>query len=217
MGVLRDHAVEKLIPLGYSTFCETGTGRGTALNHARGLAPDGVPFSRLYSCDCDTEQVARLADQYSADPRIRLFPMTSDLYLEALLAPPGEGVPAIITPQDKVVWFLDSHFPGFDLHGAAIDAEKDLKIRLPLHSELEALIRHGRHLAGDVVVIDDLRVYERGPFKGGNMDEIGYGHAAAYDHPLPFGPWEATHVVRRRYDDTGYVTLIPRSLGGLTL
>lgn len=212
MGVLRDHDIAKLIPLGYSTFCETGTGRGTALDHARGLAPGGVPFSRLYSCDIDTEQVARLADQYSGDPRIRLFPMTSDLFLEALLAAPGQGYPAIIGPSDKVVWFLDSHFPGFDLHGAAIDAEKDLKIRLPLHSELETLVRYGRHLAGDVVIADDLRIYERGSYEGGTMEQAGYGYATAYDHPLPVAAWEATHVVKRDLRNTGYLTLYPRTL-----
>jgi hypothetical protein len=183
-------------------FAETGTGTGTAVSHAMGF-----PFRYIYSCDIDEKQIEHLATtRYAHDPRISLYPMNSEDYLEELL---GGSAPRI-SEDDLAVWFLDSHFPGFDLHGAAIDAEKNLDVRLPLHNELRILYHYARE--HDVIICDDLRIYEHGPFAGKNMDEIGYGHAAAYDKPLPLADWETTHTIKRDYRDTGYLILEPKTL-----
>ena len=202
MGVLRDHDLGKYIAKGYSVFAETGTGTGTAVSHAMGF-----PFRHIYSCDIDEKQIEHLATtRYANDKRVCLFPTDSETYIETLFNAPNP----YITEDNLVVWFLDSHFPGFDLHGAAIDAEKDLDIRLPLHNELRLLHHYARE--HDVIICDDLRIYEHIPVRGQNMDEIGYGHAAAYDKPLPLADWENTHVIKRDYRDTGYLILEPRSL-----
>lgn len=198
MGVIKDHDLQSFIDKGYTIFAETGTGNGTAIRHARNFK-----FDYIFSCDVDKEQILKLRKEFD-DKRILLMDIESLCYIRGIL----ENIPNI--QNLKIVWFLDSHFPGFDLHGAAIDSEKDLNIRLPLHSELTLLKTYGR--INDIIICDDLRIYERGPFAGKNMDEIGYGHAAAYDWPLPLEGWAKTHDIKRDYRDTGYLVLTPKNL-----
>lgn len=206
MGVLRDHPLQLFIDRGYHTLAETGTGTGTAIRHAQQFSG----LHHIYSCDIDSAQIELLSREFEDDPRVRLFPFDSESYLRRLL---GEPTPLIAADQ-PVIWFLDSHYPGFDLHKAAIDAEPDLDVRLPLHRELD-LLRHYKR-DHDVVICDDLRIYERGPFTARNMDEIGYGHAAAYDRPLPLVAWEATHKISRDYRDTGYLIMVPHEPSEVT-
>jgi hypothetical protein len=198
MGVIKDHDLQSFIDKGYTIFAETGTGNGTAMRYA-----DAFNFDILYSCDIDIEQIKKLTEEFKGKS-IVLFASNSVDYIKNLFDN------EYIKNNQKVVWFLDSHFPGFDLHGAAIDAEKNLDIRLPLHSELQLLEKYGRD--NDVIICDDLRIYEKGPFAGKNMDEIGYAHAAAYDWPLPLEGWDKTHDIKRDYRDTGYLVLTPKNL-----
>ena len=200
MGVLRDHDLASYIAKGYTILAETGTGTGTAVSHALGF-----PFKAIYSCDIDAEQIWLMQARYRHDERVHLFPLRSDDYIRALLED-KVGNPPIKT-DDRVLWFLDSHFPGFDLYKAAIDAEKNLDVRLPLQTELNLLLSYGR--THDVIIADDLRIFEKGPFASRNMDQIGYGYAAAYDRPLDLSGWEKTHTIVRDYRDTGYMILTP--------
>lgn len=203
MGVLRDHVplLTASLRAGYLVFAETGTGTGTGMETARGFG-----FSRLFSCDVDKEQITNLRARWMLDSRIGLFAGTSVDFINWLLA----SGHADIKPDTRIVWFLDAHFPGFDLGKAAIDAEKDLDIRLPLHTELRLLHRYGR--TKDVIVIDDLRVYEVGPYQGGTMEQHNAGHVACYDKPLPLDLWEPTHDIKRDYRDGGYLILVPKTL-----
>ena len=62
-------------------------------------------------------------------------------------------------------------------------------------------------MSDDVFVIDDLRVYEDGPFETGNWAERGLygGDGIAFIEEL----FEDTHYVVRSYNKQGFVMLFP--------
>jgi hypothetical protein len=90
-------------------------------------------------------------------------------------------------------------------------AEEDIKKRLPLEDEL-ALIRQSREGIGDVILIDDARLYQSGPYSKGDLptdwpplqgiqrEGIGFIRKAFPDHGVVID-----------YADQGYVMCVPRA------
>ena len=74
------------------------------------------------------------------------------------------------TFEGNTLFWMDAHFPGADFGLSSYGDEKDMDKRLPLKRELESIVQ-SRDVKDDVFVIDDLRIYEDGPFEGGNWDE----------------------------------------------
>ena len=62
-------------------------------------------------------------------------------------------------------------------------------------------------MSNDVIVIDDLRIYEDGPFETGNWDERSKygGDGIEFIEKL----FEDTHYVGRSYNAQGFVILFP--------
>lgn len=139
------------------------------------------------------------------DPRIRLIEATSEAaFTEWLPRLPVE------TP---VLFWLDAHFPGADFGYAGYDTEGDEALRLPLERELR-LIRELRPGGRDVILIDDLRIYEDGPFASGPMPDFAQTLPPERRHirfiSELFGD---THHIHRLYQEEGYVMLLPRAAG----
>jgi hypothetical protein len=89
--------------------------------------------------------------------------------------------------------------------------ERNPDLRLPLERELE-LIARLRRPCRDVILVDDLRIYEDGPFEMGNLPEIAQTLPPELRN-LDFiarGPWTATHELQRLHQHTGYLVLTPR-------
>ena len=121
----------------------------------------------------------------------------------------SEVMPKILPQlEGNTLFWLDAHFPGADFGLASYGDEKDLDKRLPLRSELEIIVE-GRDVSNDVFVIDDLRVYEDGPFETGNWAERNLygGDGIAFIEDL----FEDTHFVVRSYNKQGFVILLPVS------
>ncbi len=121
----------------------------------------------------------------------------------------SEVMPEILPQlEGNTLFWLDAHFPGADFGLASYGDEKDLDKRLPLRSELEIIVE-GRDVSNDVFVIDDLRVYEDGPFETGNWAERNLygGDGIAFIEDL----FEDTHFVVRSYNKQGFVILLPVS------
>lgn len=119
----------------------------------------------------------------------------------------SEVMPEILPQlEGNTLFWLDAHFPGADLGLASYGDEEDLDKRLPLRSELEIIVE-GRDVSNDVFVIDDLRVYEDGPFETGNWAERNLygGDGIAFIEDL----FEDTHFVVRSYNKQGFVILLP--------
>lgn len=101
------------------------------------------------------------------------------------------------------LFWLDAHLPSF--HHSQ---KNTLDVELPLESELE-LIRKIKNIKNDVFIIDDLRIYEDGPFSNGvwserkrytNMNGIQFIEKSFQD----------THDIEKLYSDEGYVILTPK-------
>ena len=120
----------------------------------------------------------------------------------------SEVMPEILPQlEGNTLFWLDAHFPGADFGLASYGDEEDLDKRLPL-VELEIIVK-GRDVSNDVFVIDDLRVYEDGPFETGNWAERNLygGDGIAFIEDL----FEDTHFVVRSYNKQGFVILLPVS------
>ena len=121
----------------------------------------------------------------------------------------SEVMPEILPQlEGNTLFWLDAHFPGADFGLASYGDEDDLDKRLPLRSELEIIVKQ-RDVSNDVFVIDDLRVYEDGPFETGNWAERNLygGDGIAFIEDL----FEDTHFVVRSYNKQGFVILLPVS------
>ena len=119
----------------------------------------------------------------------------------------SEVMPEILPQlEGSTLFWLDAHFPGADFGLASYGDEEDLDKRLPLRSELEIIVKE-RDVSNDVFVIDDLRVYEDGPFETGNWAERNLygGDGIAFIEDL----FEDTHFVVRSYNKQGFVILLP--------
>ena len=117
----------------------------------------------------------------------------------------AEVVPTL---EGNTLFWMDAHFPGADFGLSSYGDEKDMDKRLPLKKELETIVA-GRDVSNDVIVIDDLRIYEDGPFETGNWDErTKYGgDGIEFIEKL----FEDTHYVGRSYNKQGFVILFPVS------
>jgi len=119
----------------------------------------------------------------------------------------SEVLPEILpTLTGNTLFWMDAHFPGADFGMASYGDEPDLSKRLPLQSELEIIVKN-RDVSNDVFVIDDLRIYEDGPFEGGNWrDRSKYGgDGIDFIDEL----FEETHYVIKSYNKQGFIILFP--------
>ena len=115
----------------------------------------------------------------------------------------SEVVPTL---EGNTLFWMDAHFPGADVGLSSYGDEKDIDKRLPLRKELETILEN-RDVSNDVIVIDDLRIYEDGPFETGNWNERSKygGDGIEFIEKL----FEDTHYVGRSYNAQGFVILFP--------
>lgn len=134
-----------------NVFVETGCFQGNTLRYMT-----GYNFERMYSCDIDKEMIDRCSN---ISPNLELFLGTSVEFLKQLL-------PTLTA--DRILFFLDAHLPEHDKNSGTVILESEHNF--PLREELEIINKY-RKDKNDVIVCDDLRIYEDGPFEGGNWDK----------------------------------------------
>ena len=110
--------------------------------------------------------------------------------------------------KGTTLFWMDAHFPGADFGLSSYGDEKDDDKRLPLKKELETIVAN-RDVTNDVFVIDDLRIYEDGPFGDGNWEdrEKYGGDGIEFIEEL----FDETHYVVKSYNAQGSVLLFPVS------
>lgn len=199
MGTLRFFNLQSMMEAhGCRSLFETGTGIGDGVAFAAYFH-----FDRIWSVEIHPDIAATARDRFTDDPRIEVLNETSESALARVL--PG-------VPRDApILFWLDAHFPGADFGLAGFNDEKDDDRRLPLERELD-LIAKLRRPCRDVLLIDDLRIYEDGPY--------GMGLVPAEAQTLPperrnidfllRRPWSETHVLQRFREHTGYLVLTPK-------
>jgi hypothetical protein len=106
----------------------------------------------------------------------------------------------------RTLFWLDAHFPGADFGLAEYGDEEDLDKRLPLKTELEIIVKN-KDISDDVFIIDDLRIYEDGPFESGVWEDRSKygGDGIEFIEEL----FEETHYVVKSYNQQGYIMLFP--------
>ncbi len=139
---------------GSSVFIETGCFRGNSLGHALNL-----DFDSFYSCDIDKEMIDYCNNKFKRDD-LHIFPGISTTFLRLQLP--------LLDSVDSIMFYLDAHLPEHDKTSGQVLTDNDLNF--PLEEELQ-IINDLRPNRKDVIIIDDLRIYEDGPFTGGNWTE----------------------------------------------
>jgi hypothetical protein len=197
MGTLTKYS---LAQVSCNIFIETGTGTGGTLKHAL----ESKVFEKLYSVEIHKESAEQVKKELSSFDHVKIFNSTSTIALKDIFP--------LLRPSDRAFFFLDAHFPGefyetfSGYEGITID-----KTSLPLEEELE-LIKFHRGNCEDIIVIDDLRLYEQGPFERGNLQE-GFGGI-----PMEMRNIDFVHrifgdrSISKDYRDEGYLIICPSSI-----
>lgn len=202
MGSLHHFNLAGLAKLhGLKHFVETGTAAGDSVS----LACQVKGFEQLHSIEIVEQLVTAARARFASDPRVTIWHGDSVSCLAMLLRD---------LPPEPALFWLDAHFPGAHTVEQTVEAyvaEPDLKKRLPLEDEI-ALIRRARHGIRDVILIDDARIYQSGPYSQGDLPEdwppirgfrregIGFIRKAFPDHGVVID-----------YADQGYVMCVPRA------
>ena len=176
------------------TFVETGTARGDSLAYAASFKA----FEQLLSCEIMPLLAAGACCRFNEDPRVAILRMESGLFMRLVAA---SGLP-------PALFWLDAHYPGAGFGLGEYDAPGPEHERLPLGRELEQIRAHrdGR----DLILIDDLRIYETGAWEDGPLPEDTPGT------PTPGGAdwirqmFAATHDAKVITRDQGYLLLVPK-------
>ena len=184
-----------------NTFVETGTLYGDSIEYFKDV------FDILHSIEIDEELFVKACSRFKDSAKIKL-------HLGDSLSVLSHIVPTLT----RSFFWLDAHFPGADCHKKKYNEEQDEKLRIPLKYELE-IIRN--HAFNDVIIIDDLWLYEDGLFEWGTFDEhskrcsMGVTRkelmgeiTSEFVYDL-FGP---THIIEKIYKHQGYLILTPKDI-----
>lgn len=203
MGHLQAFDVQKLIDhFNIYGYIETGTGVGDSLYHALSF-----PFKKLYTIEYDYKLFSDIVsemtnNQHGIDSRLKLI---NDMSKKAL-----PKIIKEIDEKDTYLFFLDAHFPGADFTEApdryVVSRKKYGDDAIPLRDELEIIYKM-RPLHKDVIIIDDVWIYEKGPFERGNWEEkdklnigdMGFVYEIFKDH----------YSFQKNYKQQGYLILTP--------
>jgi hypothetical protein len=177
-------------------FVETGTGEGDTL-----AALITYQLESYNSVEIHDVIYNRCVERFKENShRVHLY---NDNSIEGL-----KKMIQNISKDENILFWLDAHFPGADSNLSGYGTEKRDDIRIPLEHEIK-LIEEMRSGCRDLIFIDDLRIYEDGPFSNGNWAERnvlgGNGIDFIYDS------FSESHRINKVYNDEGYIILTPKS------
>ena len=196
MGSLQRFKLDEFVgKYGLTTFIETGTARGDSLAWAA-LLPQ---FTRLLSCEIEPLLAAGAICRFNDDPRIEVCRMESGDFIKLMA---GSRLP-------PALFWLDAHYPGAGFGLKDYGQEGDAAVDRPLERELEHLV--GQRRWGDVIIIDDLRIYELGDYDDGPLPEGTPGNPTENGADWIRRMFADTHTARKLTQDQGYLVLLPRS------
>lgn len=121
-----------------------------------------------------------------------------------------DELPKVLDELDKTptVFFLDAHFPDSyrDKHNREIIKDDPDYIKIPLEGELRIIFQK-RNLSKDIIVIDDIRIYQEGPYENGNFEnkKIHGGDSLDFVYDL----LNETHIIVKSYLQEGYLICFP--------
>ena len=182
---------------GLKSFVETGTGEGAAVRQALLSG-----FKSIHSIELVPELAAAARAKFSRHPEVHIHCGESAELLTGILKQ---------LPEGPALFWLDAHFPGADYGMGEYEGDPDVGRRLPLAREVE-VIKAARKGERDVILIDDARIYQPGPYGSGNLPD-NWPPLAGLKRSLDFvkGAFAATHGIVIDYRDQGYVMVTPHA------
>jgi hypothetical protein len=174
-------------------FFETGTWKGDAVQYALDAG-----FEKIISVEIIPELAQEAAKRFSQIPGVKIITGDSVSVMQ-------KELPVL---KFNCVFWLDAHFPGADAGIYKYDEEIDEDLRLPLESEIKT-ISASRRGYRDIIIVDDLRIYEDGPFTNGNAPKD-VVPLRKRNIDFIYDYCSLTHTIHRIYSDEGYVLLLPK-------
>lgn len=183
-------------------FCETGTLHGHAVNFIA-----GYPFKQIVSIEIVDTLAEAATKRFENDARIKIINGDSSKVLKSVCETHLNG---------NTLFWLDAHFPGADSLLTKYGNEQDENTRVPLKAELEVIKTRAKNF-NDVIIIDDLWLYEEGPFEWGTFNE----HMRKYhnsekreeicgqDSSFVYEMFNQTHTIQKLSNHQGYLLIKP--------
>lgn len=195
MGSLSHFNLEGIrVVHGLHSFVETGTAHGLGVEQARAAG-----FEVIHSIEIVRELAQAAISAFAHDSRVTIWNGDSREVLPMILKD--------LPPRPALFW-LDAHFPGAHKANGDYGAEPDVGRRLPLADEVRA-IRNARGDIRDVLIIDDARIYQPGPYGAGDLPPD-WPPLQGIERNLDFlREYRGTHGVVTDFADHGYVMVFP--------
>lgn len=180
------------------SFFEAGTELGHSLKHAL----ENGTFSELYSTEIHDATASRAKEYFSKNEIVHILNMDSLSGLKAVLNKIPLGSP--------IFFFLDAHFPGEVEVGFSYADNSPNSLTMPLKEEL-ILISSLRPNSQDVIVVDDLKLYEDGLFENGVINR-NFANILSEMRSLNFvQSLYPERDISRSYQDDGYLIIKPKN------
>lgn len=177
-----------------NTFVETGTLFGAGVDYAKEF------FTEIHSIEIDKELADKAIAKYKDDRGIFIHNGHSAEVLSSMEL------------KGNTLFWLDAHFPGADAHKVSYDAEQNPEKRAPLEKELEIISKRVTYYK-DVLIIDDMWLYEDGNFEWGTLkNHLGKTRQelVGKDSTFVYDLFGITHNIQKDYRHQGYFIITPR-------
>ena len=188
-----------------TTFVETGTLYGEGVDCALEYG-----FDKVFSIEFDDNLFTTASSKYINNDSVTILKGSS-----------SDVLPELIKDIDtNILFWLDAHFPGADAGKVSYREcceSLEYNVNLPLQAELKAIADRCKQYK-DVIILDDLWMWEDGEYGAGNMDS----HCQAHGHDITrefvigdksltpmIQPFTDTHHEKRIYDHQGYLAILP--------
>lgn len=194
MGLVKRFNLQRLLrEYNCSSFFETGTWKGDSVAYATQF-----DFDKIFSSEIVPDIAKRASSRFSGDKRITIINENSVRALEDYIK----------EIAGNCIFWLDAHFPGSEEGLNGYNDEKNEVLKYPLHKELE-VIANKRKGYNDVILIDDLRIYEENDYANGNMPS-NIERPTEKDSSFVEDLFSSTHHIFRSMKDEGYIYMLPK-------
>jgi hypothetical protein len=202
MGDIRIFDIDQCIKkFNLNGFIETGTLYGDTIDFMKNK------FKEIHSIEIDKELAEQCQNRFKDYKHIHIH--NSNSY---------EILPNILNNMDiNIMYWLDAHFPGADAGKVSYNNESNSEKRLPLENELKIISQRANKYK-DMLIIDDLWLYEDGPFEWGSFDEHAKKHnmnvirseIIGKNSDFIYTYFNNTHTFKKLYKHQGYLIFYPK-------
>ena len=210
MGSIQNFDIKQLShKFGIGTFVETGTYQGSGTEYAYNAG-----FKQIHTIEIDPDYYFAAQYRFKDCGNIFLHLGSSHFIISSM-------VNSLFLKEENVLFWLDAHFPLADKGEVSYRHTTDPEVRMPIISELQAIVRNRGNGYSDVIIIDDLRCFvddARIPAASfdDHMKSLGArGEGCTRDSVVGVSLEEILRVTEGKFlpqlvfEDEGYILLLP--------